>query len=85
MFGYRVTVSEWSVPAGMRSVIQISSAESRDGGHYQCRASNPYALADHTLYLSVLGLILFLVLTWLKRASRYLADPGNSNVCRLLR
>ncbi|XP_046972753.1 Down syndrome cell adhesion molecule-like protein Dscam2 [Vanessa cardui] len=50
----RITISESSTTNGMKSVISISYVEGRDGGTYECRASNPYGVATFNIYLNIL-------------------------------
>ncbi|XP_060807714.1 cell adhesion molecule Dscam2 [Amyelois transitella] len=50
----RITVSESTTHGGIKSVISISYVEPRDGGSYECRASNPYGVATYNLHLDIL-------------------------------
>ncbi|KAF9800049.1 hypothetical protein SFRURICE_014054 [Spodoptera frugiperda] len=43
----RVTISETMTRNGLNSLININYVESRDGGTYECRASNPYGVAAY--------------------------------------
>ncbi|XP_068623975.1 cell adhesion molecule Dscam2-like [Battus philenor] len=50
----RITVSESVSPNGIKSTININYVESRDGGTYECRASNPYGVATYFIHLDIL-------------------------------
>ncbi|XP_064074670.1 cell adhesion molecule Dscam2-like [Vanessa tameamea] len=50
----RIKISESSTTNGMQSVININYVEGRDGGTYECRASNPYGVATFNIYLNIL-------------------------------
>ncbi|CAG5030988.1 unnamed protein product [Parnassius apollo] len=50
----RITVSESVTPNGIKSTININYVESRDGGIYECRASNPYGVATYVIHLNIL-------------------------------
>ncbi|KAG6461797.1 hypothetical protein O3G_MSEX012863, partial [Manduca sexta] len=50
----RVTISETPSHNGLTSVINIHYVESRDGGTYECRASNPYGVAVYSIRLNIL-------------------------------
>ncbi|XP_050356636.1 cell adhesion molecule Dscam2-like [Nymphalis io] len=50
----RITISESSTTNGMKSIININYVESRDGGTYECRASNPYGVATFNIHLNIL-------------------------------
>lgn len=52
---FRVKVTETLTDTGLKNVIDISYAEGRDAGVYECRASNPYGVAEHYFYLNILG------------------------------
>lgn len=39
----------------MKSTININYVEGRDGGTYECRASNPYGVATFNIHLNILG------------------------------
>lgn len=43
---------------GVKSIININYVESRDGGSYECRASNPYGVATYNIHLKILGMFL---------------------------
>ncbi|XP_048487145.1 Down syndrome cell adhesion molecule-like protein Dscam2 [Plutella xylostella] len=50
----RITISEAQTHNGVKSLISINYVETRDGGHYECRASNPFGMSVHTIHLSIL-------------------------------
>ncbi|GBP71251.1 Down syndrome cell adhesion molecule homolog [Eumeta japonica] len=50
----RVTKTESVAENGVKSILNVDYVDTRDGGTYQCRASNPYGVAVHAVYLSVL-------------------------------
>ncbi|XP_061704953.1 cell adhesion molecule Dscam2-like [Cydia pomonella] len=50
----RISVSETKIHNGIKSIISINFVESRDGGNYECRASNPYGVAAYNLHLRIL-------------------------------
>ncbi|XP_045455086.1 Down syndrome cell adhesion molecule-like protein Dscam2 [Melitaea cinxia] len=50
----RITISESATTNGMKSSININYVESRDGGSYECRASNPYGVAAFNIHLNIL-------------------------------
>ncbi|XP_073961096.1 cell adhesion molecule Dscam2-like isoform X2 [Choristoneura fumiferana] len=50
----RISVSETKTHNGVKSVISINFVESRDGGLYECRASNPYGVAAFNMHLRIL-------------------------------
>lgn len=43
----------------MKSVININYVESRDGGTYECRASNPFGVATYSINLNILGKFIY--------------------------
>ncbi|XP_050676215.1 cell adhesion molecule Dscam2-like [Leptidea sinapis] len=50
----RITLIESPTANGMKSSINIKYIESRDGGQYECRASNPYGLATYVVHVKIL-------------------------------
>ncbi|KPJ00029.1 Down syndrome cell adhesion molecule-like protein CG42256 [Papilio xuthus] len=50
----RITVAESVNTNGIKSTININYVESRDGGTYECRASNPYGVATYLIHLDIL-------------------------------
>ncbi|XP_045762369.1 Down syndrome cell adhesion molecule-like protein Dscam2 isoform X1 [Maniola jurtina] len=50
----RITISETVNSNGMKSTININYVEGRDGGTYECRASNPYGVATFNIRLNIL-------------------------------
>ncbi|KPJ09867.1 Down syndrome cell adhesion molecule-like protein CG42256 [Papilio machaon] len=50
----RITVAESVNPNGIKSTININYVESRDGGTYECRASNPNGVATYLIHLDIL-------------------------------
>ncbi|CAH0697313.1 unnamed protein product [Spodoptera exigua] len=50
----RLTISETMTRNGLNSLININYVESRDGGTYECRASNPYGVAAYNVHLDIL-------------------------------
>ncbi|KAF9823601.1 hypothetical protein SFRURICE_011907, partial [Spodoptera frugiperda] len=48
----RVTISETMTRNGLNSLININYVESRDGGTYECRASNPYGVAAYNFFMT---------------------------------
>ncbi|XP_045506836.1 Down syndrome cell adhesion molecule-like protein Dscam2 [Colias croceus] len=50
----RITISEGTTNNGLKSTININYVESRDGGQYECRASNPYGVATYAVYVKIL-------------------------------
>ncbi|KAL0810757.1 hypothetical protein ABMA28_010074 [Loxostege sticticalis] len=50
----RITISETLTHNGVKSVININYVESRDGGTYECRASNPFGVATYSINLNIL-------------------------------
>ncbi|XP_022837454.1 Down syndrome cell adhesion molecule-like protein Dscam2 [Spodoptera litura] len=50
----RLTISETMTRNGLNSLININYVESRDGGTYECRASNPYGVAAFNVHLDIL-------------------------------
>ncbi|XP_072946504.1 cell adhesion molecule Dscam2-like [Epargyreus clarus] len=50
----RLTISENPTTNGMKSTINVNYVEPRDGGIYECRASNPYGVAAYNIYVKIL-------------------------------
>ncbi|KAJ2944864.1 hypothetical protein O0L34_g1756 [Tuta absoluta] len=50
----RISVSETMAHNRLKSTISITYVESRDGGSYECRASNPYGVAVYNVDLNIL-------------------------------
>ncbi|XP_038217931.1 Down syndrome cell adhesion molecule-like protein Dscam2 [Zerene cesonia] len=50
----RITISEGATNSGLKSTININYVESRDGGQYECKASNPYGVATYAVYVKIL-------------------------------
>ncbi|XP_047519241.1 Down syndrome cell adhesion molecule-like protein Dscam2 [Pieris napi] len=51
---HRLKLSEVKTSSAITSSITINFAETRDAGVYQCRASNPYGVANYNLYIHIL-------------------------------
>jgi hypothetical protein len=62
MYFYRVSISDTLTHNGVKSVININYVESRDGGTYECRASNPYGVATYNINLNILGKLAHFIL-----------------------
>ncbi|XP_052752731.1 cell adhesion molecule Dscam2-like isoform X2 [Galleria mellonella] len=50
----RSTISETITHNGLKSIVNINYVEGRDGGTYECRASNPYGVAAYNVHLTIL-------------------------------
>ncbi|CAH4032299.1 unnamed protein product [Pieris brassicae] len=50
----RATLSEGPSTSGIKSTININYVEGRDGGQYECRASNPYGVSTYTIHVKIL-------------------------------
>ncbi|RVE53919.1 hypothetical protein evm_001322, partial [Chilo suppressalis] len=50
----RITVSETLTHNGVKSIINLNYVESRDGGTYECRASNPFGVSTYNVNLNIL-------------------------------
>lgn len=60
IFVCRLTITETTTHSGLNSIININYVEGRDGGTYECRASNPYGVATLNVHLDILGKNFFL-------------------------
>ncbi|GBP67839.1 Down syndrome cell adhesion molecule-like protein Dscam2 [Eumeta japonica] len=50
----RIKITDLKTTSGVSSVVNVQYSELRDGGVYQCRASNPHGVAFFTVHLTVL-------------------------------
>lgn len=48
-------LSEAPTTHGVKNTINIKHVESRDGGTYECRASNPYGVSTFNINLDIVG------------------------------